>query len=85
MSEGDRRLRFEDGFRKLMAPAIADGVITPAMVEEMIVHMRLTPLDQLVAEVLEIARALAIEADAEEKVERLARIEVRVRRMQKKH
>jgi hypothetical protein len=82
-SEEERRRAFEDTFRRVWAD-VPEEEVSRAEIEQLIVSFRNVPLEELVAEFNKLGRMARVEADAEERVERLARIEVKARIAQKR-
>jgi hypothetical protein len=78
-SEEERRRAFEEVFRKVWADVLEEEV-SKAEIEQLIVNFGNVPLEELAAEFNKLGRMARVEADAEKKVERLARIEVRARK-----
>jgi hypothetical protein len=82
-SEEERRRAFEDAFRRVWAD-VPEEEVSRAEIEQLIVNFRKVPLEELAAEFNKLGRMARIEADAEQKIERLARVEVKVRIAQKR-
>ena len=65
-------------------PTFPEEEVSRAEIEQLIVNFRKVPLEELAAEFNKLGRMARIEADAEQKIERLARVEVKVRIAQKR-
>jgi hypothetical protein len=82
-SEEERRRAFEDVFRRVWAD-VPEEEVSKAEIEQLIVNFRKVPLEELAAEFNKLGRMARVGADAEEKIERLARVETKVRIAQKR-